>query len=203
MRSMAVSCEDVRFAYLNGEVTPEIETHLATCAACGFMREMRGLALEATGTPEPGLDATAASDAADPNAPSAQLPEAPRGRYQIAGEIGKGGLGRVLRARDALLGRTVAIKEAMGGDEGTRRRFVREALITARLQHPAIVPVYDAARWSERAPFFAMKLVAGRAFSDAIDAAATIEARLALVPSVLAVADAIAYAHPERVIHRD
>jgi len=109
----------------------------------------------------------------------------------------------VMRARDLFLGRTVAIKEMLRGDDEARRRFVREALITARLQHPAIVPVYDAARWPDRAPFFAMKLVDGRPLSKVIAEASTLAARLALVPAVLAVADAIAYAHAERVIHRD
>src|SRR5262249_26943413 len=84
-----------------------------------------------------------------------------------------------------------------------RRRFVREALITARLQHPSIVPVYEAGRWPDRAPFYAMKLVAGRPMSDVLARAATLDDRLALLPAVLAVCDAMAYAHGERIIHRD
>jgi hypothetical protein len=148
-----------------------------------------------------------ASDAPAAPAPdgsgSAELPQIAGGRYAIGDEVGRGGLGRVLRARDRVLDREVAVKELIAGDEGARRRFVREALITARLQHPSIVSVYEAGRWGDGAPFYAMKLVAGRPLSEAIADATTLEARLALVPTVLAVADAIAYAHARRIVHRD
>jgi hypothetical protein len=131
------------------------------------------------------------------------LPEVSARRYRVADEVGRGGLGRVLRAHDAFLGRAVAIKEILVDDEHARRRFVREVMITARLQHPSIVPVYEAGRWANQAPFYAMKLVAGRPLSELIAAARSFDERLGLVPAVLAVADAIAYAHGERIIHRD
>jgi tRNA A-37 threonylcarbamoyl transferase component Bud32 len=131
------------------------------------------------------------------------LPVVAPGRYKVEGELGRGGLGRVLRARDRVLDRPVAIKELLEPTAGASTRFVREALITARLQHPAIVPVHDAARWSGDRVFYAMKLVAGRPLSEAIAAGRTPRERLALLPSVIAVADAIAYAHSEGVIHRD
>ncbi len=82
-------------------------------------------------------------------------------------------------------------------------RFVAEALVTARLQHPSIVPVYEAGRWPGGEPFYAMKLVSGRSLADVIAERKTLEERLALLPHVLAVAEAIAYAHTERIIHRD
>ena len=148
-------------------------------------------------------------DVTDSEVPSAapaaaeQLPEVRAARYRMAEEVGRGGLGRVLRARDVFLDRTVAIKELHSDDEASRRRFVREALITARLQHPSIVPVYEAGRWPDRSPFYAMKLVSGRALSDVLGDKKTLAERLQLVPTVLAVADAIAYAHHERIVHRD
>jgi hypothetical protein len=132
-----------------------------------------------------------------------ELPQVAADRYQVSGEVGRGGLGRVLRARDEVLDRTVALKELFAADDGSRRRFVREALITARLQHPAIVPVYDAGRREDLSPFYAMKLVKGQPLSHAIADATALPKRLALVPTVLAVADAIAYAHSEHIIHRD
>jgi serine/threonine protein kinase len=156
--------------------------------------------------PDVGLDETAASGdprAEDPGVEGAALPEVSPRRYRVDGEVGRGGIGRVLRARDVALERTVAIKELVAGDDGAHRRFVREAMVTARLQHPSIVPVYEAGRWPDRAPFYAMKLVAGKPLAQALDEAKTFEARVALVPTVLAVADAIAYAHGERIIHRD
>jgi WD40 repeat protein len=143
--------------------------------------------------------------AAPPDAvsPTSELPEVSPKRYAVGDEIGRGGIGRVRAARDRTLDREVALKELAGANTSARRRFVREAMLTARLQHPSIVPVYDAGVWPDGAPFYAMKLVGGRPLSEVVAAADTLDARLALVPSVLAVADAIAYAHRRRIIHRD
>src|SRR6185436_2581567 len=82
-------------------------------------------------------------------------------RYDILGEHGRGGLGRVSRAHDRELGRDIAIKELLSRGHISEVRFLREALITARLEHPGIVPVYEAGRWHDGTPFYAMKLVAG------------------------------------------
>ena len=125
-------------------------------------------------------------------------------RYVVVDEHARGGIGRILRARDVVLGRVVAIKELLAPSDQAEARFVREAKITARLEHPAIVPVHDAGRWAEsRRPYYAMKLVSGRPLKDLADAAGSLAERLALVPNLLAVAEAVAYAHSERVIHRD
>ena len=131
------------------------------------------------------------------------LPEVDPSRYAITGELARGGIGRILRARDLRLDRPVAIKEMLAPARGTEPRFVAEALVTARLQHPAIVPVYEAGRWPGGEPFYSMKLVSGRSLADVISERKTLEARLALLPHVLAVAEAMAYAHSERIIHRD
>ncbi|MCE9573328.1 MAG: protein kinase [Deltaproteobacteria bacterium] len=124
-------------------------------------------------------------------------------RYQVIGEHGRGGLGRVLRARDKELGRDVAVKELLERGNTSELRFFREALITARLEHPGIVPVHEAGRWPDGTPFYAMKLVQGRSLRALIDDCKTMEDRLALIPHVIAVADAIAYAHDRKIIHRD
>ena len=125
------------------------------------------------------------------------------GRYEQITEHARGGLGRVVRAIDHRLRRTVAVKQLLRHDEGHEQRFVREALITARLQHPGIVPVHEAGRWPNGEPYYVMKLVEGRTLKELIASAATLRDRLALLPNVVAIADAIAYAHSERVIHRD
>src|SRR5262249_53270124 len=75
--------------------------------------------------------------------------------------------------------------------------------ITARLQHPAIVPLYDLDAWVDGEPFYAMKLVSGRTLERVIAGARTLDERLALLPNLLAVCEAVAYAHDEGVIHRD
>src|SRR5207249_4531850 len=121
-----------------------------------------------------------------------------RARYEVIGEHGRGGIGRVSRARDKELGRDVAIKELIRRGDLDEVRFLREALITARLEHPGIVPIHEAGRWNDGTPFYAMKLVSGRSLKELIAACATRDQRLALVPHVIAVADAIAYAHGRR-----
>ena len=139
--------------------------------------------------------------------PPAELPNAAPlrdpARYRILGEHGRGGLGRVARAHDVELGRDIAIKELISRGPISEVRFVREAVITARLEHPGIVPVYEAGRWLDGTPFYAMKLVAGRPLRDLISERRTIDERIGLLHHVIAVADAIAYAHGRNIIHRD
>ncbi|AKJ02215.1 High-affnity carbon uptake protein Hat/HatR [Archangium gephyra] len=135
--------------------------------------------------------------------PEATLPVVDPAHYAISGELAHGGIGRILRARDLRLGRPVAIKEMLAPAREAEPRFVAEALVTARLQHPSIVPVYEAGRWPGGEPFYAMKLVSGRSLADVLAERKTLEERLALLPHVLAVAEAMAYAHSERIIHRD
>ncbi len=131
------------------------------------------------------------------------LPVVARGCYEVLSEHARGGLGRILRARDLRTGRLVAIKEMLDGTPDAATRFEREALVTANLQHPAIVPVYEVGRWPEGEPFYAMKLVDGRSLDAVIQDAPTLRERLALVPRLIDVAEAIAYAHGQGVIHRD
>jgi tetratricopeptide (TPR) repeat protein len=131
------------------------------------------------------------------------LPLVERDNYAVEGEFARGGMGRILSARDRRLGRAVALKELQVTAATEAARFVREALVTARLQHPAIVPIYEAGRWPDGVPFYAMKMVSGRSLDALIRAAGGLPERLALLPHLLAVAEAVAYAHSQRVIHRD
>ncbi len=139
--------------------------------------------------------------------PAPVRPPAPRpqgdDRYQLLAEHGRGGLGRVVRAHDRYLGRTVAVKELLRTSELGERLFLREAMITARLEHPGIVPVHEAGRWPNGDPFYVMKLVSGRTLKAVMAAAGSLGDRLALLPHLIAVADAVGYAHSEGVVHRD
>ena len=112
-------------------------------------------------------------------------------------------MGRIVRAQDLRLGRPVAIKELLSSSPELVKRFEREIQITARLQHPAIIAVYEAGRLPSGAPFFSMKEVKGKPFDKVISAAKTMDDRLALLPSVIAVAEALSYAHDRQIIHRD
>jgi WD40 repeat protein len=132
-----------------------------------------------------------------------ELPVVPDDTYTDRAEFARGGLGRIVRATDRSMGRTVAIKELLPGSAVAESRFIREALVTGRLEHPSIVPVYEAGRWPSGAPFYAMKLVSGRSLSAVVRETGTLAERLALIPAVIDVAEAIAYAHSKGVIHRD
>ena len=94
----------------------------------------------------------------------------PRELYSIEGEIGRGGMGRVFAARDRRLGRPVALKELSSASPELARRFEREALTTARLQHPSIVSVHEAGRWPTGEPFYAMEHVTGRPLDKVVGA---------------------------------
>ncbi len=132
-----------------------------------------------------------------------ERPSATSERYQLEAEIARGGMGRVVEAFDRELDRRVAIKEALTADTDTLLRFKREIWITARLEHPAIVPLYDAGTRSDGTPFYVMRKIGGRPLVELVEMASSVEARLALVPHVLAAARAIAHAHQRRVVHRD
>jgi WD40 repeat protein len=125
------------------------------------------------------------------------------GAYLRGPELARGGMGRILYGRDLRHGRPVAIKELLLDGDAAARRFEREALITARLEHPSIVPVYQAGRDAAGRPFYAMRMVSGRALHTVIAETQTFDERLALLPAAIAVADAMGYAHARRIVHRD
>jgi len=129
------------------------------------------------------------------------LPTVDPGVFDVERELASGGMGRILLARDRRLGRVVAIKEVL--DRELHARFEREALITARLQHPAIVPIYEAGKWPDGSGFYTMRLVPGGTLQTAIEGAKLLSARLALLHHVVAMTEAVAYAHGQRIIHRD
>jgi tetratricopeptide (TPR) repeat protein len=117
-------------------------------------------------------------------------------------ELSRGGMGRVLIAWDRQHGREVAIKVIGGSNHDLIARFQREAQVTARLQHPSIIPVYHSGQLADGDPFYVMRLVSGRSL-DAVVEDRSLPARLALLPQVIAAADAVAYAHDRHVVHRD
>ncbi len=132
------------------------------------------------------------------------LPPRSQERYVFIAEHARGGLGRVWRVFDRELGRELALKESLSDDADARRRFVHEALTTARLEHPAIVPVHDAGTAEKTGSlFYTMKMVSGSTLAELLAATREPAARLALLPRVLAVAEAVGYAHSKGVLHRD
>jgi WD40 repeat protein len=124
-------------------------------------------------------------------------------RYLNSREFARGGIGRISRAHDRQLDRDVALKELRRLTRYGSMRFAREVRITAKLQHPSIVPLHDAGRWPSGEPFFAMKLVGGGSLEDAIDSCTTLRDHLRLLRHMIDVCEAIAYAHGQQVVHRD
>jgi serine/threonine-protein kinase len=128
-------------------------------------------------------------------------------RYELGDEVARGGMGAVLRARDAALGRELAVKVLLDRHRGrpeVLRRFVEEARIGGQLQHPGVVPVYDLGTLPDARPFFAMKLVEGRTLAALLAERADPSADLPRFLSIFeAVCQAVAYAHARGVIHRD
>jgi eukaryotic-like serine/threonine-protein kinase len=123
--------------------------------------------------------------------------------YNVQVEIGRGGLGRVVSAFDYRLERDVAIKELLRFTPKARERFIREARLTAKLQHPGIVPIYEAGSWPSGEPFYSMKMVSGRTLAQLIKEKQTLAERLTLLPNILDCCEAISYAHSLHIIHRD
>ncbi|MAE64315.1 MAG: hypothetical protein CMJ18_08575 [Phycisphaeraceae bacterium] len=137
------------------------------------------------------------------------LPRADRAaaRYELREEIGRGGMGRVVRGRDVDLMRDVAVKildQRLAGNPDIARRLVEEAQIAGQLQHPGIVPVYEVGMLEDGRPFFAMKLVQGRTLKELLLARRDeADDRRRFLGIFEQICQAIAYAHDHGVLHRD
>ncbi|CAN5641864.1 hypothetical protein BH23PLA1_BH23PLA1_15930 [soil metagenome] len=140
-----------------------------------------------------------------------------QGRFLVLEPYASGGLGIVSIAVDRELDRLVALKEIkdrLADHSGSRARFLREAEITGKLEHPGIVPIYGLGTDNEGRPYYAMRFIRGETLSRAIsrfyrpeDPAPTSGERLfqlrELLGRFLLACDAIEYAHSRRVVHRD
>jgi serine/threonine-protein kinase len=156
--------------------------------------------------PETDPDQTAATTTS-PASGAMPAPGARGGRYQLFGEIARGGMGAVLKGRDPDLGRDLAVKVLLESHEDKPemlRRFVEEAQIGGQLQHPGIVPVYELGAFADRRPYFTMKLVRGRTLSTLLAERQSPAHDLPRLFSIFeAVCQTVAYSHARAVIHRD
>jgi serine/threonine-protein kinase len=146
---------------------------------------------------------------------SVGVPTSAGTRFRILRPHAKGGLGVVFVAHDNELNREVALKEIQSQrahDSNSRARFVMEAEITGRLEHPAIVPVYSFGQYADGRPFYAMRFIRGDSLQDAIGGfhRATYvspgERSMGLRKLLMRFVDvcqAIEYAHSRGVLHRD
>ncbi len=123
-------------------------------------------------------------------------------RYEITGELGRGGMGVVYRSHDPLLNREVAIKlipPTLLSPE-TEQRFQREAQLVAQMDHPAIVPIYDLGQ-HEGALFFVMPIVQGANLRSFMRDSSLLLRDI--LDTGIQVAEALDYSHARGVFHRD
>ncbi len=127
-------------------------------------------------------------------------------RYRFGELLGRGGMGEVIDARDDQIGREVAIKRlrAESPNEKQIARFMREARIQGRLEHPAIVPVHELARGDDGKPYFAMKKLAGTTLSQILREPDPVKyPRQKLLRALSDVCLAVELAHTRGFVHRD
>jgi serine/threonine-protein kinase len=128
-------------------------------------------------------------------------------RYQLHGEIARGGMGAVLRGHDVDLGREIAVKVLLETHKGRTellQRFVEEAQIGGQLQHPGVVPVYELGVFPDNRPYFTMKLVKGSTLAALLaERQDSSRDRPRFLKIFEQVCQTVAYAHSRGVIHRD
>ncbi len=153
-----------------------------------------------------------------PGSLSGEASPAATDRFKALRLHAKGGLGEVFVAHDNELAREVALKEInarFANDPEARERFVREAEITGRLEHPGIVPVYGLGYHADGRPYYAMRFIQGESLQQALQnfhdadkkpqrnaGERALELRQ-LLQRFIAVCNAIGYAHSRGVLHRD
>jgi serine/threonine protein kinase/WD40 repeat protein len=134
------------------------------------------------------------------------------GQYTRLDELGRGAQSVVRRAIDEFVGREVALKElltpadhipASRSPSAARARFLREARLTAQLDHPGIAPVHEVAHRPDGTLFSSQKLIRGRTLKARLARCESLSERLELLPHLIDVCQALAYAHSRAVIHRD
>jgi serine/threonine protein kinase len=129
-------------------------------------------------------------------------------KYAVEHEVARGGMGAILRVTDLHIKREVAMKVMISdADPISRIRFIEEARITGRLEHPNIVPVHDLGIDPDGRHYFTMKLVNGRTLSDLLDDVRQHSAHAKTLNQFLNIftnaAHAVAFAHSRGVVHRD
>jgi serine/threonine protein kinase len=174
------------------------------------------VSLDSTG---PDMDVSAHRSPAQPDELDPALRQPPSGPqcFRVVRAHAKGGLGEVYRARDENLHRDVALKRIQprfADNPECRRRFLVEAEVTARLEHPGVVPVHGLVQDADGQPCYAMRFIRGESLHDALqrfhaadgpdrEAGARRLAVRQLLSRFLAVCNTIAYAHSRGILHRD
>lgn len=150
------------------------------------------------------------------HAPAAQPPHeygSFTSHLRIEGVVGEGGVGRVYLAYDKRIGRRVAVKEMLSpstaGNKELTNSFIHEAKITAKLEHPGIIPIYEIGNRSHHGPYYVMKYIKGITMEERFrnfegnSSENDFKQRIKLLDTLIDVCETLAYAHEKGVIHRD
>lgn len=161
--------------------------------------------LNAARSREVGPDPVATAPTMEETAAPARFGPGPEGgRYQVVGELGRGGMGIVYKVQDTVLDRLVAFKvlpRAVSENAQAITNFMREAQAAAKLNHPNIVTVYDTGEQQGRY-YIAMEYVEGTTLKEILKRRGTISVS-GIVHVLMQVSEALAYAHEKNVVHRD
>ncbi|MCA9212528.1 MAG: serine/threonine protein kinase [Planctomycetales bacterium] len=129
------------------------------------------------------------------------------GRYQFESEVARGGMGVIYSGHDQLLDRDLVLKVLhpnVGESPEAARRFIAEAKIGGNLQHPGIVPIHDIGTPADNRPFFSMRRIEGDSFDELLGRRSNpADDQSRLLNILTQVAQTIAYAHSQNIIHRD
>ena len=161
---------------------------------------------QAATNPPPSTGGNPRTGAGDtlPGGAAADAPQRQVGRYQILGNLGRGGMASVYQAHDPGIGRDVAIKflhSTLCEDADCRARFLREARAAGGLSHPNIVTVHDVGEIDGR-PYMAMEFLQGEVLSEVMKPKQPLPLREVVVMGIQ-LANALDYAHAHRIVHRD
>ncbi|MEJ7596509.1 MAG: protein kinase, partial [Kofleriaceae bacterium] len=191
-------------AELRNPSQPSISQHLASCSMCRSV-----VSADGTGANEPSVPIQLDLPKGLVNENAFKWPADP---------LARGGMAEIYAGEDRRLGRTVILKAPRQGDELQagmadmfQRRVTAEARILAKLQHPSIVTIHELGKSTVGWPFCVLERVEGTALRDRLDELWTAERdgvprtreRLELLSNVVAIAEALAYAHERRIVHRD
>lgn len=183
---------------------PHISQHLASCSMCRSV-----VSADGTGDREPSVPIAL-------DLPKGLVSE--NAFKWPADPLARGGMAEIYAGEDRRLGRTVILKAPRQGDDLQagmadmfQRRVTAEARILAKLQHPSIVTIHELGKSTVGWPFCVLERVEGTSLRDRLDELWTAERdgqprtreRLELLSNVVAIAEALAYAHERRIVHRD
>jgi serine/threonine-protein kinase len=215
-----------RAAFLrqHADLTPELEAFLSDQARLGALfPPTPGGSLASTGPDLPPCQPATTPEGGV--ATAAKAPPGWAGRLHLVEPIGQGGMGEVYRVRDSDFGRDLAVKilkTNLLDNSAMVERFLEEARVCGRLQHPGVPPVHEMGRLPNGRPYFTMKLVRGRTLADSLrergdvgqvsNLPGSAQASWKLAPRAdlprflkifEQIGQTVAYAHSQGIIHRD